>query len=175
MATRDAHTTALSAAPASAATLIAAVVRDGLITVGNVGDSRAYWIPDTGPAKLLSKDDSIAQLRIEIGLSREEAEAGIDSHAITRWIGRMSHDVTPSICEHPATEPGWLIVCSDGLWNYASSPEAMRSVVEAFPDAAAGAAVQLAVNLVSWANEQGGRDNITVAATRLPAPDLPAG
>ena len=67
------------------------------------------------------------------------------------------------------TGPGWVLACSDGLWNYASEPEALAAQV-----AAAGTAepLALALALVAFANAQGGRDNITAALARVePAAD----
>jgi len=60
------------------------------------------------------------------------------------------------------------MVCSDGLWNYRSEAEALRTLVH---DAAArlddATPTSVAQALVDFANEQGGRDNITVALARL--------
>jgi len=67
--------------------------------------------------------------------------------------------------------PGWLLVCSDGLWNYCSAPAALQALLAelATPDRAP---LPLATALVDWANAQGGRDNITVALARFAAPPL---
>jgi serine/threonine protein phosphatase PrpC len=61
--------------------------------------------------------------------------------------------------------PGWLLVCSDGLWNYASEASALQVLIADVAKTDAGA-LPLAVQLVAWANEQGGRDNISVALAR---------
>lgn len=152
----------------SACTLLTAYVDDRVITVGNIGDSRAYWIGDDGAASLLSTDDSMAQARIMLGMSREAAEQSSQAHALTKWLGRQATDVTPSVVTVEPTKPGWLILCSDGLWNYVSSPEAMQAVVQGQLERG-GKPNQLAEGLVAWANEQGGRDNITVVAARFMA------
>ena len=74
------------------------------------------------------------------------------------------------------TGPGWLLVCSDGLWNYASDPSALRAQVDA---AGTTDPPALAQALVEWAIGQGGHDNITVALARLGTPSprdgLPVG
>jgi len=153
-------------------TLIAAVVDGNRITVGNVGDCRAYWVADDGEAEVLSVDDSVAQARIELGMSREEAENGFQAHAITRWLGPNSNDSSPRLVTTEVGGAGWLLVCSDGLWNYCSPPEQMRALVQ---EAAAQnheqptATVQM---LVEWANQQGGRDNITAALCRVEVPSV---
>jgi serine/threonine protein phosphatase PrpC len=146
------------------ATFVATIVEGGVLSSANVGDSRAYWLPDGGPGVQLSVDDSAAQLQIEAGMSRLEAESGPHGHAITRWLGKDAPDLAPHLDERTVEGPGWLLVCSDGLWNYASEPDALMAQI-----AAAGASEPAAVAaaLTDWANAQGGQDNITVALARL--------
>lgn len=153
----------------SACTLIAALVIDGMIAVGNVGDSRAYWIGDDGSCTLLSTDDSMAQARIMLGMPREEAEQSTQAHAITKWLGRQATNVLPSVITMQVTGHGWLLMCTDGLWNYASSPVHMEQlfthVLQQNP-----APPAVAEALVAWANSQGGKDNITVVVARVEGP-----
>lgn len=150
----------------SACTLIAAMVTDGTVAIGNVGDSRAYWIGDDGSCRLLSTDDSMAQARIMLGMSRDDAEQSSQAHAITKWLGRQSPNYSPSVTTLQPVGNGWLLLCSDGLWNYASSPEAMSSLFSS-QLASSAAPDALAESLVAWANGLGGRDNITVIVVRL--------
>ena len=66
-----------------------------------------------------------------------------------------------------STGPGWLLVCSDGLWNYASEAPPCRRWSHA--DRRHGGTDPLAAGRVAWcdwANDQGGKDNITVALAR---------
>jgi serine/threonine protein phosphatase PrpC len=154
---------------AASCTFAAAVVEGDLVVFGNVGDSRIYWIPDHGsggdPAEL-SVDDSVAQARIAMGTPREEAEKGPQAHAITKWLGRDSPDFSPRTGSLTVTSPGWVLVCSDGLWNYASEASAIQSLVaELNPQNSDSLA--LAEALVEWANGQGGKDNISVALARV--------
>ncbi|HZA05211.1 MAG TPA: serine/threonine protein phosphatase, partial [Propionibacteriaceae bacterium] len=153
---------------AAACTFSAAVLENHTIHFGNVGDSRVYWIPDPGapdqPVQL-SVDDSVASARIAMGVSREEAENGPGAHAITKWLGRDSSDFTPMTASLRVATPGWLLVCSDGLWNYASEARALQELIGNVTSTD-GSALPLAVRLVAWANEQGGRDNISVALAR---------
>lgn len=149
----------------SACTLIADIIAPGSIAVGNVGDSRAYWLGDDGSCQLLSTDDSMAQARIMLGMSREAAEQSNQAHSITKWLGRDATNVTPSVITHQPTGNGWLLLCTDGLWNYASSPDEMAAVVTRFLAASTTPSV-IAEALVDWARDQGGRDNITAALAR---------
>jgi serine/threonine protein phosphatase PrpC len=159
------------AAPASPAscTFVAAVVEHDLLVIGSVGDSRAYWIPDQGEAIALTLDDSFAQMQITTGMPRTEAESGPQSHAITRWLGADAPDHKPTTATMTLHEPGWLLVCSDGLWNYCSAAEDLaglvRQTISTSPKTAEPLA--LAEALVSWAKAQGGQDNISAALARI--------
>lgn len=193
-------------------TIAAAVVEDDVVVAGNVGDSRVYWLPDASeqPALQLGRDDSFAQEQMVAGVPRVEAENGPHAHSITRWLGKDApDDLTPHLTTLQAT-PGWLMVCSDGLWNYCSEAEDLRTLLReaaarlqqsgahesglhesgahesAAHESGAGDPATRAINastaagttatptptalaqaLVDFANEQGGRDNITVALARL--------
>ena len=154
---------------AASCTFATAVVEGDLVVFGNVGDSRIYWIPDHGssddPAEL-SVDDSVAQARIAMGTPREEAERGPQAHAITKWLGRDSPDFSPRTGSLTVASPGWVLVCSDGLWNYASEATAIQSLVaELRPQDSSPLA--LAEAMVGWANARGGKDNISVALARI--------
>ncbi|MFC6341111.1 PP2C family protein-serine/threonine phosphatase, partial [Nocardioides hankookensis] len=149
--------------PASA-TFAVAVVERSLLAYANIGDSRVYWVPDGGPAVQLTVDDSAAQQQMEAGVPREVAENSPQAHAITKWLGRDAPDVTPRTGQLEITAPGWVVACSDGLWNYASEPDALADQVTA---AGTSEPLDLALALVAFANAQGGRDNITAAVARV--------
>lgn len=149
--------------PASA-TYCAAVLEGDTLTYANVGDSRIYWLPDGESGVQLSVDDSAAQEQIAAGVPREEAESSPQAHAITKWLGRDSQDHAPRVGQLTVETPGWLLVCSDGLWNYASEPDALIKQI-----AGAGTAdpAALALSLTDFANGCGGQDNITVTLARI--------
>jgi serine/threonine protein phosphatase PrpC len=151
-----------------ACTLVVAVLWRGRVIVGNIGDSRCYWLPDNGAARLLSTDDSLAQTRIDLGATRREAESGAQAHAILKWLGPGADDCVPSLQELRPECSGRLVVCSDGLWNYASSPTDMCAVVAACQTDNAPA-WQLAERMTSWANDRGGRDNISIGVVDVPS------
>jgi serine/threonine protein phosphatase PrpC len=146
------------------ATFVAAVADGAVIVAAWIGDSRAYWLPDNGAAQQLSVDDSWATAQIELGMTREAAELTPQAHAITRWLGPDGPGGDASTSAMTATEPGWLMVCSDGLWNYCSPATSLGSLVASF---ALTDPLPLAEALVAWANDQGGHDNITVTLARI--------
>ena len=151
---------------APSCTFVAAVIGDGLATLGSVGDSRAYWLPDEGEPVRLTTDDSVAEEQVQAGMPRAEAESGPMAHTITRWLGPDAPDQTPEITTQDVRSAGWLLLCTDGLWNYASDPADLRAVVIAEQERAGQDPLALAEALVAWANTQGGSDNITVVLQR---------
>ncbi len=163
--------TAQESPSAASATVAAAVVVDDQVHYANLGDSRVYFLTAAN-AQLLSLDDSLAQAFVAEGMPRAEAEALPRAHAITKWLGRDAADIVPRTGVHHVTEPGWLLVCSDGLWNYASEPVMLREQLVA-ASSAGDDVLGVAQRLVDWANGQGGRDNVTVALARCPAPEQP--
>ena len=158
--------------PIGACTLAAAVATHDRIVVGNIGDTRTYWFPDDGDPVRLSIDDSMAQAQMDLGLSREEAERGMGAHAITKWIGASATDVAPRVMAYKPQQSGWLLVCSDGLWNHV--PDAgdfarlmADPVSKAHTDDHGHASpAGVANGLIAHANNCGGHDNITVALWR---------
>ena len=162
-----------SPSPASC-TLAIGLVDGTELLAATLGDSRVYWLPDDGVPTILSRDHSMAQEEIEMGIEREVAETGTNSHVITRWLGRDAPDTTPELNSTRAEGDGWLLVCSDGLWNYSSDPAAMARLVQHYAEASGGVPLEIAKALVQWANEQGGHDNITAALARVTMPRLEA-
>lgn len=165
---RDAASDA-AAVDTPSCTFVAAVLDGPVLVVGCVGDSRAYWLPDEGPAVQLTEDDSWVTEQVRLGVAREVAEADSKAHAITRWLGVDSPDPTPACVATTVTGPAWLLVCSDGLWNYCSPAADVRDLVGERA-AADPAPTAVAAALVDFANNAGGQDNITAVLARVPAP-----
>lgn len=133
------------------------------VTLAWLGDSRAYWIDgehSEAKAIQLTVDHSWATEQVIDGLlTAEQADADSRAHTITRWLGADAHDLEPAV-ESAGREAGRLLLCSDGLWNYAADDVAMSAQV-AVRDSSV--AVDLARSLVAFAVDSGGHDNITVA------------
>ncbi|UQX01205.1 PP2C family serine/threonine-protein phosphatase [Streptomyces sp. RerS4] len=155
---------------APACTLVGAVVGGGLLTIGWVGDSRAYWVPDDRAAlpRRLTEDDSWAAQMVAAGLMGEaEAYADARAHAITGWLGADAYDLEPHTASFRPDHPGVVVVCTDGLWNYA---ESARELARILPPDAAERPLHSAQVLVGHALDGGGHDNITVAIVPFGAP-----
>ena len=137
-------------------TLVAAVVsEEGDVTVGNVGDSRAYFV-DEDSIEQITEDQSLVQELVEEGvISEEEAEDHPQSNVVSQAIG-TDEEVEPDFYEE---ELGGevLLLCSDGLTDEVPDERIFELVssadsVEEAPDL-----------LIEEAKENGGRDNISVA------------
>jgi serine/threonine protein phosphatase PrpC len=160
---------------APACTVVSALSTEGVLTVGWIGDSRAYWVPDnrTAAAARLTEDDSWAAQMVAAGLLNEaEAYADPRAHAITGWLGADAYELTPHTASFKPDQPGVVVVCTDGLWNYAESAEEMAAAV---PADAFTRPLQSAQHLVGYALDGGGHDNVTVAVVPFPAPPTGAG
>jgi serine/threonine protein phosphatase PrpC len=145
-------------------TLVVAVGSGAHVAVGNVGDSRAYWLSaDRVHGRVLTVDDSYAGERIAEGVDPKDAYAHPDAHTITRWIGGDADSVIPTVATFDVTEAGFLVVCTDGLWNYFDDPGRLAGVV---PEPAPSP-LELARLLTDAALRAGGHDNITVAVVPL--------
>ncbi|MFI2613503.1 protein phosphatase 2C domain-containing protein [Streptomyces sp. NPDC018584] len=158
---------------APACTLVGAVVAGGLLVIGWVGDSRAYWVPDdrSGPTVRLTEDDSWAAQMVAAGLMNEaEAYADERAHAITGWLGADAYELEPHTASFKPDRAGVVVVCTDGLWNYA---EAVDEMARAVPADAAVRPLHSAQVLVGHALDGGGHDNVTVAV--VPFPYAPQG
>jgi serine/threonine protein phosphatase PrpC len=164
-------TTAPEAPNPASCTFVAVVVEDDLCVFGNIGDSRAYWItdPGVGDPVQLTVDDSVAQLRIASGVPKEQAEEGPQAHAILKWLGRDAPDIRPTTGSVLLHGSGWVLVCSDGLWNYASEAHELQALIAQLGATAGSDPLLLAEAMVRWACDQGGKDNISVALARRTA------
>jgi serine/threonine protein phosphatase PrpC len=160
----------------SATTFLSAVAAPGDVTLCWLGDSRAYWLAEAedGSAQL-TRDDSVAGGMVEAGLVTEEAAMALPhAHVLTRWLGAEAADLDGDPARSPHVEiysppgPGVLLVCSDGLWNYL--PEAAELARLALPRALTDP-LGAANDMVRFAIESGGADNITAVLIPYPAPE----
>lgn len=148
---------------APACTFLAAVVEDGQITVGWVGDSRAYWLDGDG-ARCLTVDDSLAGQLAAAGVDAAALRLSAQAAALTRWLGADAPAGDPHLTTLRPTTAGVLLLSSDGLTRY----PAWTAV-----DGDGGGVAQLARRLTAFARDAGGADNITVAAVAVdPGPPV---
>ena len=123
-------------------------------------------------ARQLTADDSIAGEIVAAGLANAEvAMASPHAHVLTRWLGADDGARPPHVQRFclsdlaTQTRAGVLMLCSDGLWNY--MPEAAGLAALAMPEALTDP-IGAAGELVRFALDAGGADNITVALIPVP-------
>jgi len=141
-------------------TLTAAMVVGGDVSIGHVGDSRFYRLRD-GELERLTNDHSLVEEMVRQGrLSPEGAENHPQRSIITRALG-PEPDVEVETCTYSARSGDVYLICSDGLTGMVSDGGVASILTESSSLEAAARA------LVDAANENGGRDNITVVLFRL--------
>jgi serine/threonine protein phosphatase PrpC len=152
---------------APAATYVSATVDGEVVTVCWLGDSRAYWLAeDPADCVRLTQDDSLAEEIVAAGLaSVDEAMASPQAHVITRWLGADLPDPEPHVAQFVPQGPGVVLVCSDGLWNYRPEPDGLAAL--ALPTALTEP-LAAAAEMVKFALDKGGLDNITVVLIPVP-------
>lgn len=136
-------------------TCVAALVYNKHCYVVSVGDSRAYLLNDEGISQITT-DHTYVQALYEQGvITKEEQKNHKLKNVITRALG-VEDDVEVDYFEFEQGGNFALILCSDGLSNYCSDQILYDFVYGKNLDDAAS-------NLINYANDQGGKDNITVA------------
>ena len=137
-------------------TITVALVEDGVIWFGHVGDSRAYLIRDRKLEQLTEDHSLVAELVRSGRLSPEEAEIHPQRSVITRALG-TDPDVDVDSFSIEGKVGDLFLICSDGLTSMVGDEEILDAVEQHRDDLDAAAK-----ELVRLANRSGGEDNITV-------------
>ena len=141
-------------------TLTAAFVHDGMITIGHVGDSRAYRYRDGELAQLTDDHSLVAELERHGKLTAAEARVHPQRSMILRALGIGAEVEVDTYCF--TGEPGDVfMLCSDGLSGLVHD-EVIAEVLKT-----ADTLEEAAHELVELANLSGGPDNITALLFRL--------
>ncbi len=157
----EAQRAVTQAAPGSGTTLTAALVLGQQMTIGHVGDSRAYALRTDGRIEALTRDHSLVKRLEELGqISSEEAAAHPQRNVLYRALGQ-GEVLEPDIFTTPFPQPGYLLICSDGLWSVLPDDNISSLVTSAtnLQDACQ--------NLIEAANDAGGPDNISAVLVQL--------
>ena len=158
---REAHRYVQREAPGSGTTVTAALVLGQQVTIAHVGDSRAYAIFPDGRIDPITRDHSLVKRLEELGhLSKDEAASFPHRNVLIRALGQ-GEDLEADIFTVPFPAPGYLMLCSDGLWGVVNDKDMYRMITEA-PN------LQRACqSLIEAANAAGGPDNISVIIAQL--------
>lgn len=134
--------------------VVASIIEDTLI-VANVGDSRLYVVNGKG-MKQVTRDHSWVEEMVRRGsLGKEEARNHPDKNIITRAVG-VEDTVQVDFFYKKVEAEDQILMCTDGLTNMLEDEE-IRMIMNGARDI-----VEKAEKLVDKANENGGRDNISV-------------
>lgn len=135
-------------------TLVAALIQGKLVTVVNVGDSRAYLVDQDG-IRQLTVDHSLVQMMVARGeLSPEKARSYPGKNLITRAIG--TEPVVDCDIFHRKVERGdCLLLCTDGLSNIIDDQEILFEVAHGQEKQ------QCCKRLLEIAKNRGAPDNVT--------------
>ena len=148
-------------------TIVAAVFHGSRVSIAHIGDSRCYRLRG-GRFEQLTRDHSLLQEQIDSGqITADQARFSLNKNLVTRALG-IEAIVPADISEYRVEPDDIYLLCSDGLTDMVDT-EIVHGVVDeqrATLEVAAG-------QLIELANQNGGRDNISVILARVPAGFLP--
>jgi PPM family protein phosphatase len=137
-------------------TVVAALFYDNKVSVAHVGDSRMYRLR-SGQFSQVTLDHSLLQELVDRGFySPEEAQRAANKNYVTRALG-VEPQVDVEIKDVPVVKGDMYVLCSDGLSDMVQD-EDIRLTINTFGDNLDAVAKQL----IQLANENGGRDNVSV-------------
>jgi len=148
-------------------TLVVALWHDNHVSVGHVGDSRLYRLRD-GVLEQVTRDHSLLQEQIDSGMiTKEQARHSQNKNLVTRAVG-IDPEVETEVHTYPVRPGDIFLLCSDGLNDMVIDEDIQLTL------ASLAANLPLAAQqLVQQANDNGGRDNVSVILVRV-VKDFPA-
>ncbi|CAG0982419.1 PPM family protein phosphatase [Burkholderiales bacterium] len=149
-------------------TIVAAVFFANRVSIGHIGDSRCYRLRGE-KFEQLTHDHSLLQEQIDSGqITAEQAKYSLNKNLVTRALG-IEAIVPADIAEYRIEPNDIYLLCSDGLTDMVD-PDVVQNVV----DGRRTELAQAAAELVDLANQNGGRDNISIVLVRVPPEYLPS-
>jgi len=157
----EAQHTVMQSAPGGGTTLTAALVLGKQVTVAHIGDSRAYVLRPDRRIEALTRDHSLVKRLEELGqITAQEAAVHPQRNVLYRALGQ-GEILEPDIFTAPFPQPGYILLCTDGLWGVLPEEDIYQIIEES-------SNLQNACqNLVNAANTAGGPDNISVVLVQL--------
>jgi protein phosphatase len=148
-------------------TLVTIVFCGNRVSIGHIGDSRCYRLRGE-KFEQLTHDHSLLQEQIDGGqLTPEQARYSLNKNLVTRALG-IEAIVLADIVEYRVEADDIYLLNSDGLTDMVD-PAVVHSII----DAKRGNLAEAADELIKVANQNGGRDNISVVLVRVPKAFLP--
>ncbi|HEX6295036.1 MAG TPA: Stp1/IreP family PP2C-type Ser/Thr phosphatase [Burkholderiales bacterium] len=142
-------------------TLVVCLFYDNRVLVAHLGDSRLYMLRD-GKFRQMTRDHSLLQEQIDSGIiTAEQAKNAAHKNLVTKALG-IDPTVEPEIHEYPTKIGDVYLLCSDGLCDMVEDEDIGMTLQ------ALGGNLKLAAQqLVQMANDNGGRDNVSVILVRV--------
>lgn len=142
-------------------TLVVACFYDNRMAVAHLGDSRLYRLRG-GYFEQLTRDHSLLQEQLDSGMiTPDEARYSQNKNLLTRALG-VDPVVEVEIHNYAVARGDIVLICSDGLNDMIEDDDIARILQEAGND------LMLAADaLIRTANENGGRDNISVILVKV--------
>jgi PPM family protein phosphatase len=142
-------------------TIVTGLFYDNRVAVGHVGDSRMYRLRGE-VLETITRDHSLLQEQIDSGMiSVADARLSKNKNLVTRAVG-IDADVEPEIHVHNVLPGDIYLLCSDGL-NDMVEDDDIQSTLYALQSNLPLAASQL----IQMANDNGGRDNVSVILVKV--------
>jgi PPM family protein phosphatase len=149
-------------------TIVTAVFCGNRVSIGHIGDSRCYRLRGE-KFEQLTHDHSLLQEQIDSGqLTPEQAKFSLNKNLVTRALG-IEAIVPAEIVEYRVEANDIYLLNSDGLTDMVE-PDVLHSII----DTKRADLAEAAAELIDVANQNGGRDNISVVLVRVPAEFLPS-
>ena len=165
-AIQNAHTNIRKASthsdsPKSMGSTITAIhIGQKMMTVAQVGDSRAYSFRD-GKLNLLTEDQTLVGMLQKKGLlTDEQALSHPSKHIILQALGQ-DQEIYAEISSHKFQDNDYLLLCTDGLSSYVDH-DTIEKILASNSDTPTHCQ-----HLIDAANANGGLDNVTVVLARL--------
>jgi protein phosphatase len=157
-----AHEQIVESVSGGGTTLTCVLILGKQMVIAHVGDSRVYTADLHGNLRALTRDHSLVRRLEELGqLTPEEAAVHPQRNVLYRALGQ-GEPFEPEVITAPLPHPGYLLLCSDGLWGVVPEKELGQIIINA-------PSPQVACQqMIDAANEAGGPDNITAILVRLP-------
>jgi protein phosphatase len=144
-------------------TLVVAVFTNNKLLVGHIGDSRMYRLRDQILSPI-TEDHSLLQEQIIAGLiTEEQAKYSANKNLVTRALG-VNPEVDLELNEYDVEVGDIYLVCSDGLTDLVDDEVIQTAINQYMPDMNVAAK-----RLVQMANENGGKDNVSVILVKVNA------
>lgn len=145
-------------------TLVVAMFTNDKVLVGHIGDSRMYRLRDDELTQI-TEDHSLLQEQLKSGLiTPEQAKVSNNKNLVTRAVG-IDETVDLELHEYEVQVGDIYLLCSDGLTDLVDDDEI--SIILAKLNANLEAAAN---QLIKMANDNGGKDNISVILARVTSP-----